>query len=486
MFVVIKEVFLVFYYRVSGVKYISAIARFPDYLTTVAHILKMNIEKVTIKKVVNGGFGLSHLPSGRIVLVQRALPAEIVTVTVEQAKKNYLFGKIKRILKPHDARRQPPCKYYNHCGGCNLQHCSTATQITIKKEILLDLLQRSPEAGVREAVNLLLDPVVSPSAFGYRQRIRLQIDEQGMIGFRRFRSHEIVSIDRCLLAEEPVNESLGKLRALNDFHKLSALATEIELLLNPGSEKIVCRFHFIRKPRPADITAAKSICNALPSVESIFFSGEDFPLMGPYGRKDKSSERYLLVCYPEIGKKPTSLRLQWEVGGFCQVNLQQNRTLINIVLDFCKVTKEETVLDLFCGMGNFSIPLARQAKKVTGIEGQGSSIRSAKSNAVNNGLTNTMFIKSPIHTGCKKLRKQGARFDCIIIDPPRQGAPALATDLAVLAKKRLVYISCDPATLCRDLAELARAGFDIKTIQPIDMFPQTHHIETVVLLEKSL
>ena len=446
----------------------------------------MNIKKVTIKKVVNGGFGLSHLPSGQIILVQRVLPTEIVEVSIEKTKKNYLFGQIRQIIKPHQARREAPCKYYSHCGGCNLQHCDTATQITIKKEILLDLLQRSSDARIREAVNLLRDPVASLSALGYRQRIRLQVDKHGEIGFRQFRSHKVVSIDSCLLAEEPINKSLGKLRELTDFHKLAALATEIELQLNPQSGKIVCLIHFTRKPRPADITAARLICSDLQLVERIFFSGKDFPIMGPYGLEEKSPGRHLLVHYPKIVTGSPPLNLLWEAGGFCQVNLQQNKQLINIVLEFCNLTGEETVLDLFCGMGNFSIPLARQAKKVTGIEGQGSSIRSAKSNAVNNGLTNTMFIKSPIHTGCKKLLEQGTRFDCVIIDPPRQGAPALAADLAVLSKKRLVYISCDPATLCRDLADLTQAGFDIKKIQPIDMFPQTHHIETVVLLEKPI
>ena len=459
---------------------------FSGYLTIVAHILKMNIEKVAIKKIVNGGFGLSHLPSGQIVLIQRALPAEIVDISVEKTKKNYLFGKIERIIKPHQARRESPCKYYSHCGGCNLQHCDTATQITIKREILLDLLQRSSDYGVRKAANLLLDPVTSPSGFGYRQRIRLQVDEHCEIGFRQFRSHRVVSVDSCLLAEKPINESLNNLRHLNDFHKLATLATEIELQLNPETGKIVCLIHLIRKPRPADITAARSICNGLPSVERIFFSGKDFPIMGPYGREDKAPGRHLRLSYPEMGENSTPLSLQWEVGGFCQVNLQQNRKLINVVLKFCKVTKEETVLDLFCGMGNFSIPLARLAKKIIGIEGQGSSIRSAKSNAENNSLANTEFIKKPIHIECKNLREQGARFDCIVIDPPRQGAPALANDLAMLAKKRLIYISCDPATLCRDLADLIKAGFVIKKIQPVDMFPQTHHIETVVLLEKSL
>ena len=190
------------------------------------------------------------------------------------------------------------------------------------------------------------------------------------------------------------------------------------------------------------------------------------------------------VQYPTITNPNRPVDLFWEAGGFCQVNLAQNRQLIETVLEFCQVKKTETVLDLYCGMGNFSIPFAMEAKEVFGIEGQGSAIRSAKKNATNAKLTNTRFLKSSVHGACLDLAEKGEHFDCVLIDPPRPGAPGLASQLAAITSKRLVYISCDPATLCRDLADLTHEGFAICKIQPIDMFPQTHHIETVVLLEK--
>jgi len=444
----------------------------------------MNNKKVIITKVINGGFGLSYMPSGQVLLVPGTLPGETVEVIIEKTKKNHLLGKVKRIIIPSEKRRQAPCIYYSHCGGCDLQHCETATQLTIKKDILLDLLQRSPGACLQNGADHLLAPIASPSSFGYRQRIRLQVDEYGRVGFRQFQSHRIVVIDKCLLAEEQINSSLIELQKLPDFKKLTGLATEIELQLNPATGSIVCLVNIPRKPRPADIAAARAICSNSKSVERVFFSGEDFPITGPFGDENKSPGNRLLVSYHELKKGFTPLNLTWETGGFCQVNLRQNRQLINIVLDLCNVTETETVLDLFCGMGNFSIPLARQAKKITGIEGQGSSIRSAITNAMNDGLTNTEFIKKPIHTACQQLLTQKTSFDCVIIDPPRQGVPGLGADLAALTKKRLVYVSCDPATLCRDLDALVKEGFIIKTIQPVDMFPQTHHIETVVLLEK--
>jgi len=444
----------------------------------------MNIEKVEIKKIVHGGFGLSHLSSGQVLLVRGALPGETVKATVTKTTKNYLSGIVKTIIKAHPMRVVAPCKYYDQCGGCNLQHCHIGTQLTIKKNILLDLLQRSQQEKVQKAAAILSDPLSSPSPFGYRQRIRLQIGEDGRIGFRRFRSHKICQVDSCLLAAPTINSTLNELKEMDEFHKLAGLATEIELQINPQSAKVVCLIHFTRKPRPSDLMAARSICRSLQTMENIFFLGEKFQLTDCYNRREKSPGRHLIVSYPATAWGLRPLKFIWEAGGFSQVNLQQNLQLIRIVFEFAKITENETVLDLFCGMGNFAIPLALLAKQVTGIEGQGGSIRSAKLNAENNGLNNTIFVKSPVHEWCRKTREEGIQFDCLIIDPPRRGVPSLAGDLSGLTKKRLIYISCDPATLCRDLCELTLAGFAIKNIQPVDMFPQTHHIETVVLLEK--
>ena len=253
-------------------------------------------------------------------------------------------------------------------------------------------------------------------------------------------------------------------------------------------KKTVCIFHFSRKVRPADAKSANRFCRDVSELERIFFIGTDFPITGPYSEDGKTDDAKMdnifAVRYPSISRATGTIELSWEAGGFCQVNLAQNRQLIETVLEFCQVKNTETVLDLYCGMGNFSIPFAMEAKEVFGIEGQGSAIRSAKKNAANAKLTNTRFLKSSVHNACMDLTEKGEHFDCVLIDPPRQGAPGLASQLAAITSKRLVYISCDPATLCRDLADLTNEGFTISKIQPIDMFPQTHHIETVVLLEK--
>ncbi len=448
----------------------------------------MTLETIHIAKIINGGYGFARLATGQVALVRLVLPEETAIINTEQAKKNYLFGTVQQILTENPARIPPPCKYYGQCGGCDLQHCNYDTQLTIKKGIIEDLLSRQNNPAVRESINLLAAPLPSPAVFAYRQRIRLQVGRHGVVGFHRFHSHDIIPIEKCLLAEDSINTTLAGLREHEDGRRLRELSTEIELQLNPQTNHTVPIFHFSRKVRPADTVAAERFCRDMREVERIFFVSTDFPMTGPYSandRKDhKEMDNIFTMHYPAIATVDRPINLCWEAGGFCQVNLAQNRRLIEIVLQFSQVKKTETVLDLYCGMGNFSIPLAMQAQEVLAIESQGSAIRSAKNNAALAGLTNTCFRKDSVHNSCMELAVKNQLFDCVIIDPPRQGAPGLARQLAAITAKRLIYISCDPATLCRDLADLTDEGFTISAIQPVDMFPQTHHIETVVLLEK--
>lgn len=449
-------------------------------------IEKMSDSPLVIEKIVNGGYGLARRDDGQIVLLRHVLPGETVTARILTEKKGFAEAALSKVIKASPHRISPPCPKYGACGGCDLQHCNSEQQLHIKKRIIADLLERAPQSALQQAVPLLADPIASPLAFGYRQRIRLQIDEHRQPGFRRYHSHQCVPITECLLARPELNNVLQQLQGQPPFHKILATTTELELLLNPSSSKAICLFHLIRKPRPANMKQAEALMETLPLVEKILFHGQDFLPCGPSsGNKDDGDNdelQFLLPPFP--GHTDKSISLALEAGGFCQVNPEQNIQLIQTVLDFCQTDRQTTVLDLFCGMGNFSIPLAIQSASLLGIEGQGSAIRSARINSKRAGLTNTLFEKNPIHERCQTLVTEGRSFDCVVIDPPRQGVPGLARHLAALARKRLVYISCDPATLCWDLGELSCAGFAIIKLQPVDMFPQTHHIETVVLLEK--
>jgi 23S rRNA (uracil1939-C5)-methyltransferase len=443
-------------------------------------------EKVTLRiaKTVNGGYGLAYLPSGQVVLARHALPGETVTVTIEESKKKLMLGKAAEILSPHPGRTIPPCPYYGECGGCDLQHCQYSTQLKTKKSILEDLLQRQPGLDLRDKSWPLREIIGSPQQFGYRQRIKLQLNDRSEFGFYRYRSHDVVVIKQCLLAAGEINLALKDLRAHPLTGKLKALAREVEIQLDPATQQTISIFHLRRKPRPADFKTAERLCKDIAILESIFFSGKGFPLTGPCPRTGQDAGNMLTCTYPGMPGGIPSLDYRWEVGGFFQVNTGQNSNLITTVVALADIHSDDRVLDLFCGMGNFSISLAFLAKDLMGIEGQGSAIRSARANASQAGLKNTVFRKENVHTSCRKLVEQGESFDVVVIDPPREGVPDLAELLFKLVEKRLVYVSCDPATLCRDLAGLTGAGFHVGVIQPVDMFPQTHHLETIVCLTK--
>jgi len=449
--------------------------------TPLAAKLQMNTHSVFISKIINGGLGLGQLSDGRLAMVRQALPGEEVVISTEEEKKSYLVGNVVSITNPSPFRVDPPCPYYAACGGCDLQHAAYEEQLRIKRDILVDLLTRQNTLNDSDLSCPVAATLPSPQLSGYRQRIRLWIKDGAVPGFRQRRSHNIVGVRRCLIAQEELNQCLVALLDHPLSTKLFCNTSELELLYNPLSAQVTALFHLARKPRPADSMVATELTENLKTLERIFFTGQQFPITAaaPAGCDNLFGFR----CEP-IGTIPQPFSMHWEVGGFCQVNLGQNIQLIRIACEYAAITRDETVLDLFCGSGNFSIPLAATARSVVGIEGQGSAIRSAKANSRNAGLTNTTFYKKPIHAACEQLVEKGESFDCLVIDPPRQGIPGLARHLHDLCRNRMVYISCDPATLSRDLGDLAATGFHITRIQPVDMFPQTHHIETVVLLEK--
>lgn len=436
----------------------------------------MSSQEYHIEKLVHGGLGLSHTEDGQVVLLEGAIPGETVQSKIHSTSRNLLQGSVTRVTTASAHRIQAPCPHYHKCGGCDFQHMDYSCQLQGKYDIAKDLLLRSSHPDLRSAATLLTAPIASPQQMNYRQRIRLQVDDQQIVGFHKRRSNDCIAVRSCLLADPAINSCLEQLHQQRSFDKLLAQTDALEILLNPDTSRISIIIHFKRKPRPADKQHAENLLKSLSELEDIFFMGEGFAVTG---------HNKLSFTLPPIPlHTDRSLRFSWETGGFCQINIEQNRTLIRTVLDFCKISRENTILDLFCGMGNFSIPLAENAGTVFGIEGQASAIRSAQINSVKANQSNTKFIKRPIHQACRELVQDNRVFDCIVLDPPRQGVPGLAEDLGNLCRKRMIYVSCDPATLCRDLADLLKQGFVLQKLQLIDMFPQTHHIETIALLER--
>ena len=442
-----------------------------------------------------GGFGIGRLEDGMIVFVRHVLPGEKVRIRPIRQKKSHLLARLEQVLEPSTHRCRPACELYEKCGGCDLQHAEADYQLKLKEDMLRESMIRGGFSP--KTITKTLSPaLVAPQDFGYRQRIQLHVDDSGHPGFYRHQSHETVPVETCLLVRPEINTVWRKLQKTTAVGKFFRLALSIELLFNRGTNKVIVLVNAKRKPRPADRILAETICKEIHAIDQILFQVEGHGFFGPGDKfKKPTLPPHLELTLPSAATGADDLVLTWEAGGFCQVNEEQNQKLISTVLSLAQPDPHDRVLDLYCGMGNFSLPLSLHAGEVTGLEGQGSSIRSAKRNvALNKKLLhkhpgkspalNCHFTKISVPAGVRQLIQAGRKFDLIVLDPPRQGAAEIIAQLPALGAARLVYISCDPATLIRDLAELKREGYTMSHMQPIDMFPQTHHLETMVLLAK--
>ena len=436
---------------------------------------------IRIDKIVPGGYGLGRLPDGMVVLVRQVVPGELVRIRPLARKKHHLFAELLEVLEASTDRIAPRCSAYGRCGGCDLQHMTPAAQLRLKCAALEENLLRT---NLPEETIALLPPLAAPDHFGYRQRIRLHADTSNRLGYHRFQSHEVEPISHCPLARPEINKVLGCLQALPAHARLLQQSTTLELFFNPDRATVALLLHFQRKPRPADLAAAKEVANSCPELDPILFTVAGQGIFDRKGRQPAPGEHQLSFTLPAAVTGTTPLVLSWEVGGFCQVNLQQNENLLRTVLAWARVGAADRVLDLYCGMGNFALPLSLHAGEVTGLDGQGAAIRSAARNALQAGRPNCRFTKVPVPAGLRQLLTAGRTFDLVLLDPPRQGAAEIIPLLPGLGAKRLLMISCDPATLARDLNGLRQQGFTIQALLPIDMFPSTHHLETLTLLER--
>ncbi len=432
-----------------------------------------------IEKLVPGGAGLGRRQDGLVVLSHRVLPGETVRVRGGRRHRDYQEADLLEVLDPSPERQAAACPFFGTCGGCDLQHATAAGQLRIKRQMLAESLLRAgldPGLEIREVL-------ASPKPFGYRQRVRLQVDGDRRLGFHRQRSRAVVAIDHCPLAAPELNELLKTLAGGAPLNSLLACTDSLELSLCPETRRVALLFGFTRKPRPADCRAARQLTADLPGQVICLFNAAGQGLFDADGsRLDHGDLQFCTLPAEITGRGP--LTLAWEVGGFSQVNVEQNMALIRLVLGWAAPKTGQQILDLYCGMGNFSLPLALHGAEVLGIEGQGSAVRSGRRNAERNGLANCRFEKAAVEKGVDRLLAAGARFDTILLDPPRAGAPDIVGRLHAFEARRVIAISCDPATLARDLATLQAGGYQVRTVQPVDMFPQTHHLESCALLER--
>lgn len=395
---------------------------------------------------------------GKVVFVRGAAPQEEVDAVLREERRNYSFADTVAVVRPSEQRRTPPCPYLPACGGCPWQHLTYEAQLIAKRRIVSEQLRRIGGLDVQVA------PVLpSPQEFGCRGRIKLRV-AGGEVGFYAPASHDLVAIAHCLLGEPGVDGAIAVARAL--VRALAMPLRRVEIIARSASgDGVVVVGEIEGAWDGGDAVSCHSWLAVHPAVRGLALHGRGWQRC--WGDVSIDVE-------PEPG-----LILSAHAPAFTQVNPAANRLLVATVLRLVDPQPGEQVLDLYAGIGNLSLPLRRRGAAVVAVERD----RHAADDAVANGARHEgpplRVLRDRAERAVERLAAAGARFDAAVLDPPRSGAAGCLPALLRLAPPRLVYVSCDAATLARDLAVLG-TRYRVDTVQPLDMFPHTYHVETVV------
>jgi len=424
-------------------------------------------QRLSIERLAADGRGIAF-NEGRTWFVQGALAGEQVDVRVLAAHGKVVEARTERVIVASAQRREPPCPYVERCGGCTVQHLSHEDQLALKHRQLAEQLMKV--AGV--APEAWAPPLVSPE-FGYRRRARVAVrwdpkQQRLDVGFRAAASQQIVAIGQCMVLVQPLQQVFqalpGALRALNTPQAIG----HVELFHGTASAVLV------RHTAPlgdADQAHLRAFCKQHDA--QLWWQGAGAPMA------DTSDAElgYTLSAW--------QLHLAYRPGDFVQVNEAVNDAMVAQALDWLAPQPGERVLDLFCGLGNFSLPIARKAAAVVGVEGAAGMVERAAGNARRNGQGNATFHQADLSEPMQAASWAEKGFSAVLLDPPRDGAFETVRHISSLGARRIIYVSCNPATLARDTLELHKQGYRLTRAGVLDMFPQTSHVEAMALFEKA-
>lgn len=414
----------------------------------------------------------------KVIFVQGALPGETVSVTTLRRKPSYEVARTERVIKPSPLRVKPQCPHYGVCGGCSMQHIDASAQVAIKQRILEDAFTHI--GGVKP--NQMFAPVHGPY-WGYRHRARLTVklvNKKGgiLIGFHEKKSGYVADMTQCEVLPPHVSQLLVPTRRLIETLSTPNRIPQIELAVGDAQTAFVLRH--MEPLTEQDLARLKAFGIEHRITWWLQPAGPD-----SVHRLDhdvaQTTDDELAYALPEY-----NLRMPFKPTDFTQVNPHINRVLIGKALTLLEPQPQDRVLDLFCGLGNFTLPLARYASYVMGVEGSLSLTRQAQHNAQLQGIHHTEFVVGNLFEGLPLAVTAAKPFDKWLIDPPRDGALAVAEALAAMPEpqrpKRIVYVSCNPATLARDAAVLVeQANYQLDGAGVINMFPHTGHVESIAV-----
>ncbi|PSW04709.1 23S rRNA (uracil(1939)-C(5))-methyltransferase RlmD [Photobacterium lipolyticum] len=423
-------------------------------------------KEITISRLDHLGSGIGHI-NGKSVFVDGLLPGEKALVQLTEDKKQYARAKVIKRLTDSQARIKPHCPIYDQCGGCNLQHLSHSGQVEAKQLALTELMSKFA-ATEQQQIFSQVAPIVG-SDLHYRRCSRFSIMPGAgklQFGFRKKQSKEIVDVEQCPVLAQSLNELVPPLRCLLSQLKGQKHLGHVELVEADNGRVVLIRH--LKPFSDKDMTLIRHFAQEHNVILFLAPTSDDIELVhgdAPYYELEE-------------------LKLHFSPKDFIQVNREVNKKMVRQAADWLDVQPGDRVLDLFCGLGNFSLPLAKRAKTLVGVEGIEEMVHRATENAMCNKQTNAAFYQANLDDDVTKLPWAREPFNKILLDPARAGAAGVMQHVVNLKPERVVYVSCNPATLARDSQVLLQKGYQLERLGMLDMFPHTGHLESMALFTK--
>lgn len=426
-----------------------------------------------IESLDHEGRGVTHV-DGKVVFVEGALAGERVELETYRRKPRYELARTQVVLRASPSRTQPRCQFFGICGGCAMQHIEARTQVAAKQRVLEDNFAHIGQ--VRP--DTVLSPIHGP-AWGYRLRARFSsryVHKRGtaLVGFRERRHSFVADMQTCEVVPPRISQLLMPLRSLANSLSIRERVPQIELAV--GDHCVALAFRVLEPPSGEDEMRLRDFADRHGVHVYLQPGGPDtVRLLHPVG------DELLSYTLPDF-----DLEYRFGLTDFTQVNHQINRVLVRRALSLLNVAVGERVADLFCGIGNFSLPMARRGAQVSGLEGSETLIERARSNARHNGLESGCdFREADLFKMDAQQWRDLGHFDKVLIDPPRDGAVELVKAFASDPPERVVYVSCNPATLARDAAIMVHSnGYSLSAAGVVNMFPHTTHVESIAVFDK--
>ncbi len=446
----------------------------PTQLSIMAHKKKLPLDPVTvtIESLSHDGRGVSHV-NGKVVFIDEALPGETLEFVYTDSRKDYAEGKVVNLLSRSEHRVEPACPHFGSCGGCSFQHVDDAEQINFKEDLLRDQFRRIGKVEIPQIWEALTGP-----HWGYRSKARMGVKwvakkNRVLVGFRERRNPFLAELESCKVMNPIVGEKLIALGEMIAGLTVKDKIPQIEVAI--GDTECVLAFRVLEPPTDADKQRMREFAHQHQVSICLQPKGPD--TIVPLDGEPEVIPSYALV---EQGVK-----FNFRPAMFTQVNYQINQKMVTRALAALELTKDDRVLDLFCGLGNFTLPLATQAGQVVGVEGDLPLVKHARENAKLNNLDNVEFHVADLTKDLKDQPWSKQKFTKVLLDPSRAGASEVLHNLKHWRPERIVYVSCNPSTLARDAGILVNElGYKLVKAGVMDMFPQTAHVESIALFVK--